>query len=330
MPVFNPFQVLLNNLSYELDERNLHNLIHVCGDLIPFGQREKISSGWDVFNILRQHNIIGSEPEKLANLLTIIKELRPKRKDLVLKIKSYILDNYEEPALIMKDFESSSDCTLPFRVISRRPSTPISRICHIVPQEDCCRIRCCGLACSCNLCCDACCCCVILAILFSFLAIVAALAWYSSIPVVSEYLNSNDHDEIKHAGPFVICALGFFAVCSAINVIYIRYCRPRDQINYTPVQPNSDVIRSDRASYASSRLAPTTHYPVMERRMERPRRECSYSSGLYTASSSLTSRASLRYPRLPDDVVPDCLSQDDDPEDFTQEVEEVEGVLIEV
>ena len=317
-----PFQILLNDLSNELHERNLHSLIHVCGDLIPAGQREKISSGWDAFSILRQLNVIGSEPDKIANLLAIIKVLKPGRRDLVLKIRRHIQDNYEEPDLILKDFESSSDSTLPIRVISRS-STPIPHI----PQEDCCRIRCSGLACSCNPCCDTCCCCVILALLFFLLSIVAALAWYSSIPVVSEYLKSDN--EISRAGPYVISGLGFLAVCSGISVIYIRYCRPRDQLNYA-LLPASHEIRSNQASYAASDSSRTYSYnsPIGQR-IERPRRECSCSSGQYTASSSLNSRASLRYPRLPDDVVPDGFPQDDYSEVFSQEVEEVGGDLIE-
>ena len=321
MSVLDPFQILLNNLSNELDERNLQSLIHVCGDLIPACQRERIISGWQAFSILRQLNVIGREPEKIRNLLTIIKELRPKRRDLVDKIKCHIQNNCEEPDSILKDFESSSDCTPPLRVISRS-STPLSH----VPQEDCCRIRCCGLACSCNPCCDVRCCCVILALLLFFLAIVAALAWYSSIPVVSERLNSDD--DIKRAGPFVISSLGFLAVCSVISVVYIRCCRPRNQQNYM-VLPTSHEIRSDQLSYASSNSAPTTYYSVMDGRIERSRRrEFSYSSGQYTASSSLTSGASVRSPRLPDDVVPDGFPQDF-PADFNQDVEEVKGDLTE-
>ena len=321
MSVLKPFPLLLNDLSNELHEMNLHSLIHVCEDLIPAGQRENIRSGWEAFSILRQLNVIGREPEKMANLLVIIKALRPRRRDLVTKIKRHIQDNYENPDLILKDFESSSDVT----VISR-PSTPI--ISHI-PQEDCCRIRCCGLACIYNPCCDACCCCVILALLFFFLAIIAALAWYSNIPVVSKYLKSDDGTTT--AGLFVISILGFLAVCSVISVIYIRYCRP-DQLNYAML-PSPQEIRSNQASYASSESVQFPSYnSAMGRRIEPPRRECSYSSGQYTASSSLTSRASLRYPRLPDDVVPDCFPQDDFIDVLTQEVEEVavEGDLTDV
>ena len=319
MSVLDPFQVLLNDLSNELNERNLHSLIHVCADHIPTGQREKISSGWEAFSILLQLNVIGREPEKMANLLAIIKVLRPRRRDLVTKIKRHIQDSYENPDLILKDFESSTDFTPPVHVISR-PSTPISHI----PNEDCCRIRCCGLACICNPCCDACCCCVILALLFFFLAIIAALAWYNShIPVVNKYLNS--HDDTATAGPFVISILGFLAVCSVISVIYIRYCRPH-QLNYA-VLTSSHEIMSDQAIYASSDSMSTSYNSAMGRQ----RRECSYSSGQYTASSSLTSRVSLRYPQLPDDVVPDCFPQDNSYIDvFTQEAEEVEGDLTEV
>lgn len=323
MSVLNPFQILLNDLSNELHERNLNSLIHVCGDLIPTGQREKISSGWEAFSILRQLNVIGSEPKKMANLLAIIKELRPRRKDLVLRIKGHIQDNYEDPDLILKDFESSSDFTLPFHVISR-PSTPISQII----QDDCCRIRCCGLACICNPCCDTCCFCVILALLFIFLAIIATLAWYSNcIPVVSKYLKS--HDDIATAGPFVISILGFLAACSVISVIYIRYCRPI-QLNYAMLR-NAHEIRSTEASFASSDSVHTNYInSPIGRRIERSRRECSCSSGQYTASNSVASRASLCYPPPLDEVVPDCLSQDDCTDVFTQEVEEVEGDLANV
>ena len=216
--VLSPFQLLLNNLSDELHERNVHSLIHVCGDHIPGAQRERITTAWDAFTILRQRNVIGSKPEKMKNLLAIIKELRPKRKDLVLKIKRHIQDNYEEPNLILKDLESS-DTPMAFRVPSSVPH---------MPQEDCCHIHCPGLACSCNPCCDACCCCAILAILFSLLALVTLMAWS---------LGGNEIDpNSDRTHEAVLSVVGFFgslAVLSVISVIYIRHCRPRDLLNYT-------------------------------------------------------------------------------------------------
>lgn len=315
-----PFQILLNNLSNELHERNLQSLIHVCGDLIPGGQRERISSGWDVFSILRQQNVIGSEPEKMANLLAIIKVLRPKRRDLVVMIKRHIQDNYEQAEMILKDFESS-DSNLPFPVISSRSSTP-------TPQEDCCRIRCCGFVCNFNPCCDACCCCVILAILFTFLAVAAALMWYTNIPELNKHINSID--DLKHSGPYVIGALGFLAACSVACGVYIRYFRRRDVQSYA-AQPAFPETSSIVASYAASDSTRTSYNSGTGRRIERSRNSfCS--SGPCTASSSVASRASrasLRNPRLlEDEVVPDGPHHEDYPEFFTQEVDQEEDAPI--
>ena len=317
--VLDPFQLLLNNLSDELHERNLHSLIHVCGDLITGAQRERITTGWDAFTILRQRNVIGSEPEKMKNLLAIMKELRPRRKDLVLKIKRHIQVNYEEPDLILNDLESSSDSPLPFRVISR-PSTSTSHI-H---QEDCCRVHCSGLVCSCNPCCDACCCCVILAILFPLLALVTLMA-----------RSLAGKDDISREAvatvDTVVGVFGFLAVCSVVSVIYLRYCRPRNRLNYT-VLPSSLDIRSNQASYATSDSLRTS-YNSMQQRIETPRCECSCSqSGQNTASSSLTSRASSvpSYPLLPDNIVPDNFPWDDYSEFFNQNVQGEEVNLLEV
>lgn len=302
--VLSPFQILLNNLSDELHERNLHSLIHVCGDIIPGAQRERIATGWDVFSILRQRNIIGNEPEKMANLLAIIKELRPKRKDLVVKIKRHIQENYEEPDSLLKDLDSSSDNNLLFRdrVISRPPTSM-----PLVPQEDCCRIHCPGFAFSCNPCCDAFSCSLILAMLFSLLAL---LTWS---------LGTKDLDsEITQKVVLSVVSVSvFLAICSVINAICIRYCRQRDQLNYS-VLPASHEIRSNLASYATLNYSRTS-YNSMGQRTESPRYENSCQSAQNTASSSLTSRASsvLSYPTLlPDDIVPDGFPREDYPEFF--------------
>jgi len=65
----NPFQLLLNDISNELNQRNLQSLIHVCGNFIPGGQRENINTGWEVFSILRQQNLIGEESDQMKFLL---------------------------------------------------------------------------------------------------------------------------------------------------------------------------------------------------------------------------------------------------------------------
>ena len=109
MVSISPFKILLNNLNGELDQRNLESLVHVCGELIPSGQRERITSGLEVFSVLLRQSANGEEPRKMTFLLGIIKELRPKRRDLVGMVKRYIEEHYEQPEEILTDFESSSD-----------------------------------------------------------------------------------------------------------------------------------------------------------------------------------------------------------------------------
>lgn len=72
---------------------------------------KKIKIGWDVFNILLRQNVIGSEPEKIANLLAIIKELR--RRDLVHMIKKHIQQHYEQPEMILNYVRGSDSMSGP-------------------------------------------------------------------------------------------------------------------------------------------------------------------------------------------------------------------------
>lgn len=212
-----PFQKLLNNLNHELNERNLESLIHICGKYIPGCQRERIFSGWDVFIILRHQNVIGNGREQIHNLLEIIKELRPKRRDLVSMVKQYIQDCYENPETILEDLQSSWDC--------RQIQLPLT-------SDRCC----CGCSCNCDACCNACCstccisCSVVLVFLFSILAIVASLAWYSNIPKLTKYLKSDD--DRKQAGPCVIGILIFLALSSFVCAIYVKYCGRRNAGQY--------------------------------------------------------------------------------------------------
>ena len=88
--------------------------------------------------------------------------------------------------------------------------------------------RCCwGYSCSCDACCNAfccICCSVVLVFLFSILAIVAILAWYSNIPKPTKYLKSDD--DIQHAGPHA--ALVFLALGSFVCTICVKCCGRRN------------------------------------------------------------------------------------------------------
>ena len=109
MASISSFNILLNNLSNELSSVNLQSLINVCGDLISESERERISSGWDVFKILIQRNAMGENQMGMKFLIRIVKELRPKRRDLVDMVKKYVEDHCEESKEILNDLEFSSD-----------------------------------------------------------------------------------------------------------------------------------------------------------------------------------------------------------------------------
>ena len=304
-----PFQKLLNNLSHELNERNLESLIHVCGRHIPGSQRERISSGWDVFNILRHQNVIGSEQEKIHNLLEIIKELKPERKDLVSLVKQHIRDCYENPETILEDFQSSWEC-----IGTGLPDTS-SRSSSTINDDECC--RCCG-CCSCNCdCCNACYVCVTLGFLFSLLFIVAVSVWYYIIPTFTKVSKSDG--VIQHAGLPVVLILAFLAVVSFVCACCVKFRLRRNAREYDII-PDLPTTFDIQTSFATS--AP--------RRIYRGR---SCSSGQYIASGSLASKCSRVFSRTPrlveeTDAVPDGFQPDSfwTPRMDVEEDDEIEEV----
>ena len=181
----------------------------------------------------------------------------------------------------MEDFKSSLKSNrLTFPVAPSRPSrsTPI-------PSEDCCLIRCCGFACTYNhdnrnACCNWCG--VIVGVLFLLLAILATLSWYSGIPIVTKYLQSNN--DIKHAGPFVIGGLGFFAICSFACGIYHKYFKPRNEPTYSELLALHETV-SNQANYGASDSTSTSNS-----QQSATARSFSCSSGQDTTSSSLASQ----------------------------------------
>lgn len=292
----NPFPILLNNLSNELEDKDLQSLKNVCAEFIPGGQREKIKIGWDVFNILLRQNVIGSESEKMANLLAIIKEL--KRRDLIHMIKKHIQEYYEQPEMVFNLIASTVDSSGPKLTYTRnqlsdeqRPSTPACCV-----QDWCC----CKLTCYKSPCCDLPCCCIVLAVLFTLLTIVAILAWYADIPEVTRYLNSTN--DLRKAGPYIVAALAFFALFSGLCRCYYHFRSTRsDQPDpmLSSSQENNQVICS-RGSYTASNSVNTT--PVLTR-------DDSFQSNPVTASCSLSSIAS-QLPHISEsETVPDVLQK---------------------
>ena len=283
-----PFPILLNNLSNELEDKDLQNLKNVCAQFIPGGQREKIKYGWDVFNILQRQNVIGGEPEKIATLLSIIKELR--RRDLVHMIKRHIQEHYEQPGMILKSVYTETASSEPKIAYSTRRIQSQQSEDEQRPSP-CCVINClcCKLSCYSSPCCTLFCCCVGMAIVFAFFAAVAVLSWYADIPKVTHYLNSKD--DLRKAGPYVTGLLGFFALCCALCGIYL-FCSKRNY-NDQRLSCSEDNVSISNHTQAATGFASVSCSPVLTR-------EGSFNtSNPITASCSLSSVEASALPHPP-------------------------------
>ena len=268
------FQLLLNNLSNELTEKNLHSLIHICG--IPGGQRDNIKNGWQVFTILLHQDAIGDRPDQLKFLLQIMRQLRPRRRDLVSMVKLHIEQNYEEAETILNDVEFSGEFSFP----SSRPPTPIL----VDDRYSGCLVRAGCFNCSCaRCCCSCCCCCAFLAVFFLLLTVTSALVWYTHIfEEVQGYRKKN-----KYVGPLVTFVFGFTAVSFFLMSVgyycFQRHCGPNSHTFLSDVDDRTSNQAIHDNSYAAS-ADTRTSCRTSPRKMYR-----STSSGRMTASSSLAS-----------------------------------------
>ncbi|KAJ7369968.1 hypothetical protein OS493_035139 [Desmophyllum pertusum] len=277
----NPFPILLNNLSNELEDKDLQNLKNVCAQFIPGGQREKVKDGWDVFNILQRQNVIGGEPEKIATLLSIIKELR--RRDLDRMIKRHIQEHYEQPEMILKSVYTETASSEPKIAYSTRRIQSQQSEDEQRSSSPCCVVNClcCKVGCYSNRCCTLICCCVGMAIVFAFFAAVAVLSWYADIPEVTHYLNSKD--DLRKAGPYVTGALGFFALCCALcGICVVRRDSTYNNDTYSGNQDNVSIQAT--GGYTSTRTSASVS-PVLTREGSFN----TYTSNPITASCSLSS-----------------------------------------
>ena len=285
------FQLLLNNLSNELSERNLQSLIHICGDLIPGGQRDNIRSGWQVFTILLHQDAIGDGPEKLQLLLQIVRELKPKRKDLVSMVKRYIEENCEEAETILNEFEWSGK----FSFRSLRPPTPIL----VDDRYSGCLFRTGCFNCGCTRCyCNCCCCSAFLAVFFILLTVTSVLGCYTGI-ISSDEDDRKKYCEAHHIG-IVTSVFGFAAVLFfTLSVGCYCFQRHRGAASHTLLSDVDDTTSNQavhESSYAAS-VGTRTSCGTFPRKMYR-----ATSTGRMTASSSFASGTSYPAPIHPSNL----------------------------
>lgn len=80
------FLVLLNKISYELTKKNLDSLIYICK--VPGSLQREMVNGIAVFQYLMRTNHISKE--KVWRLREILKNMRPKRRDILEMVDDYI------------------------------------------------------------------------------------------------------------------------------------------------------------------------------------------------------------------------------------------------
>ena len=245
MASISPFNILLNNLSNELSSVNLQSLINVCGDRISESERERISSGWDVFKILIQRNAMGENPMGMKFLIRIVKELRPKRRDLVDMVKKYVEDHCEESKEMLNDLEFSSDN---YRLISRTSMPFLGGNNQFNARWGC---RC---NCECNQGCSKYCCFVIIAMLliFSVAAVAFLIRSHQQKRSVTrkkepEYANGPDKGAIETStvstGPslfwpvIITSVLLFSTACLVFLAIHLK----RRKRKLPCIDPQSDI-----------------------------------------------------------------------------------------
>ena len=252
--------------------------------------------------------MIGSEPEKMANLLAMIKVLR--RRDLVHMIKEHIKEQYEQPEVVLNLVRSIVDSSGPKLAYIRNQSDEQRASSLTCCVQDCC---CCKLTCYSSPCCDLSCCSVVLAILFTFFTVAAILAWFADIPEVTRYLNSTD--DLRRSGPYIVAILAFFALCSALCRVYL-FCSKRNR-------PDPMLSRSQDNESVNSQVCGPGSYSVSNSAHTSPvlTRVNSNNSIPVTASCSLSSVASQsRIPPVSElEPVPDGLHKykDDNVEFYT-------------
>ena len=235
MASISPFNILLNNLSNELSSVNLQSLINVCGDRISESERKRISSGWDVFKIRIQRNAMGENQMGMKFLIRIVKELRPKRRDLVDMVKKYVEDHCEESKEILNDLEFSSDN---YKLISRTSLPLLGGDSQFNARWGC---RC---NCECNQGCSKYCCFVIIAMLLIFSVAVAFHLIRShqqklSVTLKKEPEFANGADKVPSwLLPVIITSvLLFSAACLVLLAIHLK--RRKRKLPCT--DPQSDI-----------------------------------------------------------------------------------------
>ena len=180
----NRFRMLLSWISVRLNEGEIRNLVSMCN--VPEGQRAEIKDGLSLFDYLIKRDFINEH--NLGRLKTMLKNLCPKRRDLIIGI-----ENFENGVSTHDDTSST------LTSIRSIPST----ICHVSRSDV--KETCCTLECPCIM---VTCYKYTGKISWSYVGyfvffltciLIVVLLWYADVPKASEAIASNEH--VKKAAP---------------------------------------------------------------------------------------------------------------------------------
>ena len=252
------FDVLLMELSNNLSNDNLRSLKHVCRNYLNENQRETVKHGLEVFEILRKRDVVTAERDRIGNLLIIITAMRPKRKDLIRKVESFIIKNhvdFPEAGVDVINFPEKKELEDSYsskegNAIDSKDNTERSRSANFnwLPQPRCCTVELCCCACNCYSVRVPPCFYASLSVLMILLTIFAVLAWYADVPRVHHFLTEDT--ERKIAGKYVIPLLVLIAIAFFVLFIWARRTGKSQLEGFSALHPDyGSINRSKTGPY---------------------------------------------------------------------------------
>ena len=196
------FRILLNRISAQLNETDIRSLVHMYN--IPECQRAGMKDGISLFDNLMKRDIINEN--KLDSLKKMLKNLNPKRRDLIKEIQ-----NFENGT------EDDAYSTLT-SVVSPAPSSITPPVGSFDARSTCCTLQCPCMMVSCYNCrCKLPWSYVLATAFFLTCFLFIALFWYADVPKVSEAIKSDE--QVRKSGPFILCAIiVLFLVCLLLKM----------------------------------------------------------------------------------------------------------------
>ena len=204
------FWVLLTRISAQLSEHEVRCLVHMCN--IPECQRAAMKDGISLFDILKKRDFINEH--KLDSLKNLLRNLSPKRRDLVRLIEKFENGTQDDASSTLTSVVSVTSSITPNVGSSDVNTSP------------CCTLKCPCMLISCYKCrCKTHWSYVLATAFFVTCFLFIALFWYADVPKVSAAIKSDEH--VRKSGPYVLCAIIVLFLASLLSICYIKKRRNR-------------------------------------------------------------------------------------------------------